>query len=464
MLKYKEEGIMYKKSLVTFLLTFLAVTSYLQAGWEPYIAVSPKPNYSIVSIAAVDESVVWAVVDTSYFAGPANFTPIFLRTTDGGTTWKSDTIAGVQNTFLTDITALDSNTAWVIAITVGEGPNGTYKTTNGGLSWIKQTDFPGMYIHFFDAYNGVQINGDSVLITQNGGETWEAVPEENVPPMLPNEGNIFISANNAHAQVGDTIWVGTSKGRVYRSTNRGQNWTVTETSLGSNAGINSLAFQDANNGLAVSATDSNYMMAANKIARTTDGGLTWTTLTTTPQTPKAQCITYLPGTVGIYILISGHPSGPGSSFTNDEGISWQRIDYGYYRGVTFVAQNTGWAGNESALTGNNLIMYKWDGVFPSSFDQKITNKIPKNFNLYQNFPNPFNPVTKISYSLPQSGLVRLKIYNVLGQEIQTLVNKFQKAGEYNVDFEAKNLSSGIYFYKLQVGSDYVQTKKMILMR
>jgi hypothetical protein len=87
-----------------------------------------------------------------------------------------------------------------------------------------------------------------------------------------------------------------------------------------------------------------------------------------------------------------------------------------------------------------------------------------NFTLQQNYPNPFNPSTNISYTLENSNQVILKIYNMLGQEIEVLVNKFQKAGNYAVSFNAKNLSSGIYFYKLQVGENITKTKKMILMR
>lgn len=89
---------------------------------------------------------------------------------------------------------------------------------------------------------------------------------------------------------------------------------------------------------------------------------------------------------------------------------------------------------------------------------------PSKFQLNQNYPNPFNPLTRILYSLPKSGFVSLKIYNILGQEIQTLVNKFQTAGDYFVTFEANNLSSGVFLYKLKVGNDFIETKKMILMR
>ena len=89
---------------------------------------------------------------------------------------------------------------------------------------------------------------------------------------------------------------------------------------------------------------------------------------------------------------------------------------------------------------------------------------PKQYVLYQNYPNPFNAETKITYSILSSNFVALKIYDILGREIQTLVNDTQKANTYTVTFNTNNISSGIYFYKLHVGSDFFETKKMLLMR
>jgi hypothetical protein len=89
--------------------------------------------------------------------------------------------------------------------------------------------------------------------------------------------------------------------------------------------------------------------------------------------------------------------------------------------------------------------------------------IPKDFSLEQNYPNPFNPSTAISYQLPVNGFVTLKVYDVLGNEIATLVNEEKPQGKYEVDFTAKNLPSGIYFYKLQAGN-FIETKKMVLMK
>jgi N-acetylneuraminic acid mutarotase len=97
-------------------------------------------------------------------------------------------------------------------------------------------------------------------------------------------------------------------------------------------------------------------------------------------------------------------------------------------------------------------------------DQPVQSILPLTDALDQNYPNPFNESTKISYRLHQSHFVSLKLYNRLGQEIQTLVSEFQAGGSYSVDFNAVNLSSGIYFYRLQTGDHAVEIRKMILLR
>lgn len=89
--------------------------------------------------------------------------------------------------------------------------------------------------------------------------------------------------------------------------------------------------------------------------------------------------------------------------------------------------------------------------------------IPVSYTISQNYPNPFNPTTNINYDLPNESFVNIKVYNDLGQEVMTLVNKEQKAGKYVVSFNATNLSSGIYFYKI-TANNFIQTKKMILLK
>ncbi len=91
-------------------------------------------------------------------------------------------------------------------------------------------------------------------------------------------------------------------------------------------------------------------------------------------------------------------------------------------------------------------------------------EFPRESQLQQNYPNPFNPTTRISYSIRESGFVSLKIYDVLGKEIHTLVNEFQAAGTYAVELDANKLSSGAYFYTLRIGDDFVETRKMLFLR
>jgi hypothetical protein len=88
---------------------------------------------------------------------------------------------------------------------------------------------------------------------------------------------------------------------------------------------------------------------------------------------------------------------------------------------------------------------------------------PLTFYLSQNFPNPFNPSTEINYQLPVSGNVTLKIFNILGSEVITLVNEEKSAGSYVVNFNASNIPSGVYFYRLKSGR-FIETKKMILLK
>jgi len=93
----------------------------------------------------------------------------------------------------------------------------------------------------------------------------------------------------------------------------------------------------------------------------------------------------------------------------------------------------------------------------------IEETIPDGFVLKQNYPNPFNPSTKIKYSVPQTSQVQIKVFDVLGNEIETLISEEKPTGSYEVQFNASELSSGIYFYKLQAGN-FIETKKMLLLK
>jgi hypothetical protein len=124
---------------------------------------------------------------------------------------------------------------------------------------------------------------------------------------------------------------------------------------------------------------------------------------------------------------------------------------------TGTTPNTHWGyGKVDALNALTIIS-QLVGV------QKDNSEIPQTFSLNQNYPNPFNPSTKIQFSIPYSSFITLEVFNTIGEKVGTLISNELNAGTYSYDWNAKNLSSGIYFYKLQAGS-FVQTKKMILMK
>jgi hypothetical protein len=142
-----------------------------------------------------------------------------------------------------------------------------------------------------------------------------------------------------------------------------------------------------------------------------------------------------------------------------------RIGYVDGHGTTTESQEYSYIDN-SVETGTYFYRLKqidFNGGYEYSDAVEIEVNGPLTYRLDQNYPNPFNPSTKIKYSVPENGLVRLTVYNLIGEEVIVLVNDQVEAGFYEVSFDASTLSSGAYFYKLQAGST-VQIKKMLLMK
>ena len=133
----------------------------------------------------------------------------------------------------------------------------------------------------------------------------------------------------------------------------------------------------------------------------------------------------------------------------------------------FVDDSTVKTGTISTQVGDNSRTW-YDGISyaPLNIVTAISKneEIPEDFKLDQNYPNPFNPSTKISYSIPKSYFVSLIIFDVLGREIQKLINGYQTAGKHTIDFNANGLTSGVYFYRVKTGDGLTDTKKMILIR
>jgi serine protease len=179
---------------------------------------------------------------------------------------------------------------------------------------------------------------------------------------------------------------------------------------------------------------------------------------------------------------SGNPWGVYDGFTKTE--KWQSLSGGTthtQEGPSDVSMVIGTgplsiAANDSAIVGFALLAglgldslqasvdaarQKWNVVLTGV--QRVSSQLPLSFSLYQNYPNPFNPSTKIRYDLPTESQVTLVVYDLLGQEVARLVNARQSAGHYEVPFMASNLSSGIYFYRIQAGA-YSADRKMMILR
>ena len=147
-----------------------------------------------------------------------------------------------------------------------------------------------------------------------------------------------------------------------------------------------------------------------------------------------------------------------------QGGAWNTLGFVRGNGTTTEAQSYSFLDNSaSGKVQYRLKQLDFDGQFEYSPVIEVDAGLPKQFALAPNYPNPFNPTTVINYQLPVAGNVSLKIYDVLGKEVMTLVNGRQEAGTYNFNFNANHLASGIYFYRLQAGS-FVETKKMMLVK
>lgn len=158
--------------------------------------------------------------------------------------------------------------------------------------------------------------------------------------------------------------------------------------------------------------------------------------------------------------------GVGAANLNPAGSYTQfSIDINYLTGDVpdtvligiFIAGNGGFPSVGSKMFVDDL---SWSGT---SDVEKFGDQIPAEYVLEQNYPNPFNPATTIRYSMSEASFATIKVYDILGNEVETLVNEEQSAGSYEVDFDASGLSSGMYFYKIQAGS-FTETKKMLLLK
>jgi hypothetical protein len=228
---------------------------------------------------------------------------------------------------------------------------------------------------------------------------------------------------------------------IYLSSDNGTNWDTLNNGL-TYPTINSIAF----NG------DNIYAGGDGGVYLSTNIGINWQKLT--PDYLSSASVNTL---VVFETNIVAGTAGDGVYYSTDNGINWT---YGGLNNTDVIS---------STISGNNIYVGTYGaGVWKRPLSEltavtKEINDLPKDFSLSQNYPNPFNPGTVISYSLPSSSNIKLIVYNTLGQTIKTLESGYKTAGNYSFNFNASDLPSGIYFYKLEAGS-FSQIKKMILIK
>jgi hypothetical protein len=237
------------------------------------------------------------------------------------------------------------------------------------------------------------------------------------------------------------------------------------------------------------------------LVRTSNGGTTWDTVK----------INNVPSNIApsdfedIFILDNSHAWAIGEKvilFSSDKGLNWNYVDHGVknidstFYAVSFYNDKLGYIGcydgtilktidggktwsadlkfkdiyrfysvafneNGQGFLGTSTGVILSDKQFVGVNEEKAS--LPKAFSLEQNYPNPFNPSTSIKFSLTNDQFVSLKVFDLMGREVRSLVSRFYKAGTYTINFDAKDLSSGIYYYQLKAGSN-MQTRKMTLLK
>jgi photosystem II stability/assembly factor-like uncharacterized protein len=388
---------------------------------------------------------VKAVSDMVGWAGGNNAT--VRKTTNGGITWSDgNSNPGIMQGDINAIEALDANIAFA---TTARNQATTYvwKTSNSGANWFQMftqsgTD-PIFYdIKFINANTGFVCGKPmggrwSLFKTTDGGNTWDSAG------MYLQQAGSETGFSNTMMILGTTIWFGTNNTRIYRSTNFGAtgSWSYGTTTGEQNSYC--LHFNSGSNGM---------MGGATSVLRTTDGGSSWTSVGSIPGSGN---ITGLEGANNNW----WYTRGTGIYITTNNGGNWSQA---------FTAAGTSADIDFSAILGCPRGWVVGSGGFIDRMDVVLgignsNSGVPDRFALEQNFPNPFNPSTIINYQLSMFSYVRLKVYDLLGREVATLLSREMQPGYYSVDFDGTNLSSGLYFYTIQAG-DFTDTKKMLLVK
>lgn len=420
-------------------------TGYSQQYWLKQVSPTQK---RLNDVHFLDSLTGWAAGDSG----------IIIHTTNGGTNWSIQT-SGI-NDYISSIYFTDVNTGWATALRFTPTNYFTIvlQTSNGGLNWSNAqfTDTNQFYynIFFWDNQTG-WMGGENgkILKSTNGGSDWyETQHDSSIFSGFPVFDFEFYSEDYGFALGG----ANDISGVIWRTTDGGENWSITGGSvLGSEPYFGMVFFDSLN----INCVGGDFDFGSS-IIRTTNGGLNW----------DYEVL----GIFGFASSLSFRTRAEGWSplgfekkfmYTLDSGNTWQTIstpDSTEIYDVQFTDLRNGYA------VGRQGTILKYNSELINI--HYIAGELPTLFKLKQNYPNPFNPSTRIEYDLKNAGNVSLRLFNVMGEEILMIYDGFQTAGSYYTILDGTGLSAGVYYYRLEflpsVSSlnTYTETKKLVLIK
>jgi photosystem II stability/assembly factor-like uncharacterized protein len=451
------------KRLIILFIAVLISTLAIAQGWEQQV--SPTAN-DLTAVVFVDTSNGWAV--GGYFA-----TGTILHTTDGGALWTIQTAEAPYR--LAGVDFVDASHGWAVGGAYGLASGGVTMRTTDGATWtISDSLSPNVLldVDFVDVDHGWAVGsgwyefGCLYIIrhTTDGGTTW-TTQDSGFGSYY--SGVKFVDANNGWV-IGTHYTDTTPTPIIIHTTNGGETW-VPQDSLQCFPSLLDIGFVDSNSGWVVGSRD--CLEGRDFVAHTTDGGSTWMW----QLDPLYYVVTPL-SSVDFVDQMSGWVLG-GCCFgippddrtltvikhTTDGGETWTPKLYVTAEGchpemilacLDFVDMNHGWA------VGNSGMILKYNPTLQAPDEH--SNLKPASFGL-STFPNPFNPSTTITYNLPRTGHVSLRVFDLLGREVAVLKEGFMEVGSHHVMFDGSSLASGVYFARLDAGR-FSQTKKLMLLK
>jgi len=426
-------------SVVTVLLLFINLSAYSQSGWIK----TNICNRPLSGVHFINSNTGFILSNDSLF-----------KTTDGGLNWTAKG-TGSGSPVFTSLKVFDENNISIMGqCCYPEWNFGLIaKTSNGGNTWINSFFSPNQEIlnaentEWFDINTGISIWVDyggsnyygRIFRTTNSGSNWSEI---NYNISL----GYFISVKYQNV---DSIY-GLTNISLYKSTNRGSNWFPA-----SNLGV------DVRTEFSCPGFDTMYIGGIN-MSRSVNRGMDFTNTFTLDTPYVVKDLEFINARTGFAIGSStkyGVIKGGYIIKTTNAGINWTRQTSNtniYISDIFFLNENTGWIVGDSGL----VLRTTTGGT---TFIKNICAEIPSEHSLSQNYPNPFNPETRIRYSIKMSAPVTLKVYDVLGKEVRTLVNENQAPGTYEAVFDASRIPSGVYYYRL-TAEGYSETRKMVVIK